>query len=72
LYGNRPAGKNEKRFRVESFAYYSLPKELKQLAAPRGVQVKLEPVQEEPEDDEVKDGAHVSAGLEPPGRKKEN
>ncbi len=43
LYGNRPAGKNDKKFRVESFAYYALPKELKQLAAPAGAQVKLKP-----------------------------
>lgn len=46
-FTNRPAGKNETKFRLESFAYYALPKELKQLAAPAGVQAKIKSSVEE-------------------------
>jgi 1A family penicillin-binding protein len=69
---NRPAGKNDKNTRVESFAYYALPKELKQLAVPAGAKVKLKPDTGETPKTTTKQGVQVSAGLEPENRKKEN
>lgn len=64
LYGNRLAGKNEKKTRTESFAYYALPKELKQLAAPSGAQVKLKPGTEEKPKSSDNSSYQLSAGLE--------
>jgi 1A family penicillin-binding protein len=69
---NKPAGKNDKKTRLESFAYYALPKELKQLAVPAGAQVKIKPQAAPVPKTTTTQGVQVSAGLEPENRKKEN